>query len=68
MIASPYLEGRDRYDNVRIGVNSRLDSLQAAVLLAKLSVFAEEIERRQHVAQRRWKHGAKQLHLATHDL
>jgi dTDP-4-amino-4,6-dideoxygalactose transaminase len=45
-------EGRDRYDNVRIGVNSRLDSLQAAVLLAKLSVFAEEIELRQHVAQR----------------
>jgi dTDP-4-amino-4,6-dideoxygalactose transaminase len=45
-------EGRDRYDNIRIGVNSRLDSLQAAVLLAKLSAFAEEIERRQHVAQR----------------
>lgn len=45
-------EGRHRYDNVRIGVNSRLDSLQAAVLLAKLSVFAEEIELRQHVAQR----------------
>jgi dTDP-4-amino-4,6-dideoxygalactose transaminase len=45
-------EGRDRYDNVRIGVNSRLDSLQAAILLAKLTVFAEEIERRQEVAQR----------------
>jgi dTDP-4-amino-4,6-dideoxygalactose transaminase len=45
-------EGRDRYDNVRIGVNSRLDSLQAAVLLAKLTVFGEEIERRQEVAQR----------------
>jgi dTDP-4-amino-4,6-dideoxygalactose transaminase len=45
-------EGRDRYDNVRIGINSRLDSLQAAVLLAKLSVFAEEIEARQRVAQR----------------
>ena len=45
-------EGRDRYDNVRIGVNSRLDSLQAAVLLAKLAIFAEEIDLRQHVAQR----------------
>ncbi|HEX4569628.1 MAG TPA: DegT/DnrJ/EryC1/StrS aminotransferase family protein [Dongiaceae bacterium] len=45
-------EGRDRYDNVRIGINSRLDSLQAAVLLAKLSIFAEEIELRQKVAAR----------------
>ncbi len=35
--------GKDRYDNVRIGVNSRLDSLQAAVLLSKLSVFSDEI-------------------------
>jgi dTDP-4-amino-4,6-dideoxygalactose transaminase len=45
-------EGRDRYDTVRIGINSRLDSLQAAVLLAKLSIFAEEIELRQRVAER----------------
>jgi dTDP-4-amino-4,6-dideoxygalactose transaminase len=45
-------EGKDRYDNVRIGVNSRLDSLQAAVLLAKLSIFAEEIEQRQLIAAR----------------
>jgi len=45
-------EGTGRYDNVRIGVNSRLDSLQAAVLLAKLSVFTEEVEQRQRVAQR----------------
>jgi dTDP-4-amino-4,6-dideoxygalactose transaminase len=45
-------EGRDRYDNVRIGVNSRLDTLQAAILLAKLTVFEDEIERRQEVAQR----------------
>jgi dTDP-4-amino-4,6-dideoxygalactose transaminase len=44
-------EGRDRYDTVRIGINSRLDSLQAAVLLAKLSIFAEEIEQRQKVAE-----------------
>ncbi len=45
-------EGTGRYDNVRIGVNSRLDSLQAAVLLAKFTVFGEEIELRQRVAQR----------------
>jgi dTDP-4-amino-4,6-dideoxygalactose transaminase len=45
-------EGRDRYDTVRIGINSRLDSLQAAVLLAKLSIFAEEIELRQQIAER----------------
>jgi dTDP-4-amino-4,6-dideoxygalactose transaminase len=45
-------EGQHRYDNVRVGINSRLDSLQAAVLLAKLSVFKEEIELRQHVAFR----------------
>jgi UDP-2-acetamido-2-deoxy-ribo-hexuluronate aminotransferase len=45
-------EGKDRYDNVRIGINSRLDSLQAAVLLTKLEVFAEEIELRQRIAAR----------------
>jgi dTDP-4-amino-4,6-dideoxygalactose transaminase len=45
-------QGRDRYDNVRVGMNSRLDSLQAAVLQAKLTVFADEIARRQVIAQR----------------
>ena len=34
-------KGSDRYDNVRIGMNSRLDSLQAAVLLVKLKAFRE---------------------------
>ena len=33
-------KGSDRYDNVRIGMNSRLDSIQAAVLLVKLKAFA----------------------------
>ena len=40
-----------RYYHVRVGVNSRLDTLQAAVLLGKLVVFDEEIARRQTVAQ-----------------
>ena len=34
-------KGSDRYDNVRIGLNSRLDSLQAAILLVKLKAFKE---------------------------
>lgn len=37
-------KGKDKYDNVRIGMNSRLDTIQAAVLLEKLSFFDEEIE------------------------
>jgi dTDP-4-amino-4,6-dideoxygalactose transaminase len=45
-------KGSDKYDNVRIGVNSRLDTVQAAVLLQKLAVFAEEIAKRQVVAAR----------------
>ena len=45
-------QGRDKYDNVRIGLNSRLDTLQAAILGEKLALFADEIERRQEVAER----------------
>lgn len=45
-------QGSDRYDNVRIGINGRLDTIQAAVLLQKLDVFPDEIETRQHVARR----------------
>lgn len=44
--------GKDKYDNVRIGLNSRLDTIQAAVLLPKLAVFADEIEMRNAVADR----------------
>ena len=44
--------GTDKYDNVRVGLNSRLDTLQAAVLLAKMDVFEEEIEMRGRVAGR----------------
>lgn len=43
-------KGISKYDNIRIGLNSRLDTIQAAVLLAKLEVFEDEIERRQEIA------------------
>lgn len=43
-------KGTQKYDNVRLGRNSRLDTLQAAILLEKLAVFADEIEARQRVA------------------
>jgi dTDP-4-amino-4,6-dideoxygalactose transaminase len=45
-------QGTDKYDNVRIGVNGRLDTLQAAVLLEKLAVFPDEIAARDRVAAR----------------
>ncbi len=45
-------KGRDKYDNVRIGLNGRIDTLQAAILLAKLEVFPEELAARQRVADR----------------
>jgi dTDP-4-amino-4,6-dideoxygalactose transaminase len=41
-----------KYLNVRIGTNSRMDTMQAAVLLQKLSIFADEIEARNRVADR----------------
>jgi UDP-2-acetamido-2-deoxy-ribo-hexuluronate aminotransferase len=41
-----------KYLSLRIGMNSRLDTIQAAVLLEKLKIFADEIERREAVAQR----------------
>ncbi|MEZ5179673.1 MAG: DegT/DnrJ/EryC1/StrS family aminotransferase [Acidimicrobiales bacterium] len=44
--------GSDKYDNVRLGINGRLDTLQAAVLLQKLAIFADELDRRDLVARR----------------
>jgi UDP-2-acetamido-2-deoxy-ribo-hexuluronate aminotransferase len=41
-----------KYLNIRIGMNSRLDTIQAAILIEKLKVFADEIEARQAVAAR----------------
>lgn len=43
-------KGGDKYDNVRVGMNSRLDTIQAAVLLEKLEVFPVEIEARNEFA------------------
>ena len=44
-------EGTTRYDVLRTGVNGRLDTLQAAVLLAKLDVFADELAVRERIAK-----------------
>ena len=45
-------KGSSKYDNVRIGINSRLDTVQAAVLMAKMDILEEEIEVRQEIARR----------------
>jgi dTDP-4-amino-4,6-dideoxygalactose transaminase len=44
-------EGTTRYEVLRIGMNGRLDTLQAAVLLAKLEIFEGEIARREEIAR-----------------
>lgn len=49
-------KGSDKYDNVRIGMNSRLDTLQAAILRVKLSVYREEIDARNAIAARYSEH------------
>ena len=43
-------KGSQKYDNVRIGFNSRLDTIQAAILLEKLKIFPSELKQRQNVA------------------
>lgn len=45
-------QGSDKYENVRIGINGRMDTIQAAVVLAKMEIFEEEMARRQAVAAR----------------
>jgi len=44
-------EGKTRYEVLRTGMNGRLDSIQAAVLLAKLAVFPEELAVRERIAR-----------------
>jgi dTDP-4-amino-4,6-dideoxygalactose transaminase len=44
-------KGKDRYDHVRLGINGRLDTMQAAVLLSKLEIFPDEIRARRQIAQ-----------------
>jgi UDP-2-acetamido-2-deoxy-ribo-hexuluronate aminotransferase len=45
-------KGSEKYDNVRIGMNSRLDTLQAAILKVKLEAFPDELIQRDRVAKR----------------
>jgi dTDP-4-amino-4,6-dideoxygalactose transaminase len=45
-------QGSDKYDNVRIGLASRLDTIQAAILIEKLKIFPEEIDARNRIANR----------------
>ena len=45
-------QGSDKYDNVRIGLASRLDTIQAAILIEKLKIFPDEIDARNAIARR----------------
>lgn len=45
-------KGKDKYDNIRVGVNGRLDTIQAAILIEKLNIYPEEFAQRQKVAER----------------
>jgi dTDP-4-amino-4,6-dideoxygalactose transaminase len=45
-------QGTDRYDNVRVGMTGRLDTIQAAVLIEKLKIFADEVVTRERIARR----------------
>ena len=43
-------EGKDKYDNIRLGLNGRMDTIQAAILLEKLVLFPDEIKKRNRIA------------------
>ena len=45
-------QGADKYDNLRIGINGRIDTIQAAVLIEKLAIFADELAARERIARR----------------
>jgi dTDP-4-amino-4,6-dideoxygalactose transaminase len=53
-------QGSDKYDNVRIGLASRLDTIQAAILIEKLKIFPDEIDARNAIA-RRYNEGLKDV-------
>jgi dTDP-4-amino-4,6-dideoxygalactose transaminase len=44
-------QGSDKYDNVRLGITGRLDTMQAAVLIEKLKIFEDEIAARNRIAE-----------------
>ena len=53
-------KGGEKYDNVRVGVNSRLDTIQAAILIEKLAIFPDELEARNRIAKR-YSEGLKEV-------
>ncbi|MEG0858025.1 MAG: DegT/DnrJ/EryC1/StrS family aminotransferase [Pseudomonas sp.] len=62
-----------RYHHVRVGVNSRLDTMQAAILLPKLEIFQEELDMRQQVARKYDEllgdvSGVTSLHVEAHNV
>ena len=44
--------GKDKYNNVRLGINGRMDTIQAAILIPKLKVFKEELKKRNSIAMK----------------
>ncbi len=58
-------QGTDKYDNVRLGLTGRLDTIQAAVLIEKLKIFPAEIIARQQVAER-YQEGLKDVAVVPH--
>jgi dTDP-4-amino-4,6-dideoxygalactose transaminase len=57
-------QGADRYEHPRIGLNSRLDTIQAAILLEKLKIFPDEVIARDRIAAR-YKQGLKSNRIRT---
>lgn len=45
-------QGENRYHNVRLGLNARMDTIQAAILLEKLAIFPDELKSRDRIAQK----------------
>jgi dTDP-4-amino-4,6-dideoxygalactose transaminase len=58
-------KGETQYDNVRIGLNSRLDTIQAAILIEKLAILEDEMEARHRIA-RRYADGLKDVVKVPH--